>query len=439
VSTVGCNGLVLVGFLYMSKINKLIAVFISIAMLNIPFFFAFIGLLGVEYEGADSSPIYIYYIAFLAVGSFIFYLYASFLKGLYLSEVVVIIVGVMVFFIHFFWYMFGEAVLRIVPDYLLFFIFFGLPGFFSAVTIIKLNLTALLIKFTEVTFLVIASGIIIYTTIPSLTGSKVTNLAGANYQMLSYFSMFTFGMLLVYATLISPQFRLGFTQLPWYKYLSYVVVIACFLGGVVGGGRGALILSIIYILIVLYTMVKNEVKSITRKGVVSFIFKVVIVLIVFLQLVNVFSDISFVLEGLKRATQFIAADGGIDIEKGSSGRDVVYQIAVGYIMDRPLLGYGPFGAMEQTIQAHNIFLDISLQFGLVGLTFFMFFIFYLIIHSVRNWCFISFWVLSLLFYPMIMLMFSGVYLHSSLFVFCITFFIVFRKRDFLNFYREFKH
>jgi O-antigen ligase len=105
------------------------------------------------------------------------------------------------------------------------------------------------------------------------------------------------------------------------------------------------------------------------------------------------------------------------LERGSSGRDVFYRMAWNYIEQQPLLGYGPFGFRDNTIHAHNIFLEVWLQFGVFGLLFFLLAGLALIAKAVNNKSKYTIWVVSLAAYPVVMTMFSGTYMHSAIYFF----------------------
>ncbi len=62
-----------------------------------------------------------------------------------------------------------------------------------------------------------------------------------------------------------------------------------------------------------------------------------------------------------------------------SGRDTIWSLLLDFISQKPLLGYGsstlPSDFFETTLSAHNLYLQITLQVGLVGLTIFAIFLY----------------------------------------------------------------
>ncbi len=402
-------------------LNKTIAIACSIAMLNVPLFFSFMGLIGIEYGGSKSSSIYVGYIILIAFFSFSNYLYATLKVGLVKNELFIILCIFSLFFNHFLWVFFDELGTPLLPEFLIFFLLFGLPGFFSALTVIKLNYSVYFIKFTELLFVMIGLGIVVFSIIPTLLGSRVASIGGGTYQALSYYSSFCFGMLLIYNAYIPSNFRFQFMSSIFIRGLSYFLILACVIGTLVGGGRGALILSFFYMLLVVFSVLSKVFNNLTRQQLLDLLMKFIFLILMLLIFSNVFWERDFIQSGFTRATQFISAGGSIDLEGGSSGRLPIYEAALSYIAERPLLGYGAFAFQLQTIQAHNIFLELILQFGFVGLFSIIFLFFIFAFRVAKGWDIFKYWALGLLLYPAIMLLFSGTYLHSAVFVFGLSY------------------
>lgn len=415
--------------------QKFIVIVCSIAILNVPLFFTVMGLLGIEYKGSDSSSVYVSYIVLVAMLSFLSYVYSIVMRGILKRESNIILILLFLFSLHILWVVFDPNETIILPDHLVFFILFGLPGFFSAATIIKLNLIPQLIRFSEFTFMIMACGITLFSILPTFSGIRTASLAGASYQSLSYYSAFTFGMLLIYNLYLPRSMRTSWASFYWYKGVSYGLILACILGVFIGGGRGAFLLLISYLLLILSSVFVNKNKSLTRKSIINMFSKILAVILLLIVFFSFFWNRDFVQSGFSRATQFISSDGGIDLQSGSSGRNYVYQDAINYISERPLIGYGPFGFMDQTIQAHNLFLEILLQFGSIGLLIFLLLIVLLTKNMIKNWSVYSYWTFGLLFYPLVMIMFSGAYMHSAEFIFGVTFITMYKNIKLYSFDR----
>lgn len=408
-------------------LNGLISAVIVFSLLLIPMFFSIAAIIGIDYEGSEDSSAYIMYTIAVFVLSFLSYIYSSIKKGVLKNEMPILLSLFILIASHFVWVIFDQNNTTLFTDSFVLFVLLGLPGIFSAVTMVKMGLINQVVKLTEVGILVIVVAIISYSILPTLTGIKTASLGGASYQTLSYYSSMSFGVLLIYITQLSKSMRYSWTSSIIYKSLAFIILTSCLIGVFIGGGRGAFILLVIYLIIwLLSTFRIKKILSSTNYFIKSLISLSVLVftLSVFL---NFFWEKDFISSGFKRATQFISTDGSLDLESGSSGRDVVYSNALEYINHQPFLGYGPFGALDNTLQAHNIFLDVLLQFGFLGLICFLVLILLLSIKAINNWSIQSVWMFSLFLYPLIQLMFSAYYLQSSLFLFGLTFFTIHKR------------
>lgn len=409
--------------------TKLATLFQVWAMFSIPLFFSIMGIMNIDYLGADSSPVYIIYIIVTFVLSTIGYLYSCLKFGILKYESHFILFISFLIATHFLWIIFDPINNGLQSNSLILFVTLGLPGFFAAATILKTGKLIYSIKLTEVAIIIIALGVLLYSIIPSLRGTVVNNLAGASYQALSYYSAFCFGVLLTYHSRLPNELRFGFTSSKLYNIIIYIFLISCIIGTLLGGGRGALILLIAYLLIYFLSFLdyKNWIESSNKF--IKYLFKLALYLLLFFFFTIFFWNNEFIQNGFKRATQFIGSEGQVDLDTGGSGRDIVYSTAINYIYERSLIGYGPFGANDNTVQAHNIFLDITLQFGYIGLVIYLIIFFYIIIIARKNWSIYSYWALALTLYPIVMLMFSGYYLHMTIFIFGISFFYMYRDNN----------
>lgn len=417
------------------KISNFIIPIQVLATLATPLFFSIMAILNIDYEGADSSPVFIIYMGTIAILSLISYIFSCIQSGFLKQELFLILILGFIVSTHFLWVIFDPIKTKLFTNSFIFFVIIGLPGFFAAASAIKLRKLGFFIKLIEVAVLIIALGLISYSVLPTIAGISTRSLAGATYQTLSYYSAFCFGVLLTYINVIPFKYRFGVAALKPYLIFTYVILFLCLVGTLLGGGRGALILLIIYLTVYMSTFIriKNWISSSSKA--INNLLKLTSILILFVIFIISFWEKEFIQSGLNRATQFISSDGTIDLESGSSGRDVVYTEALSFINKHPYRGYGPFGALDNTIQAHNIFLDIVLQFGYFGLFMCLIGILCLIITAFRNWSVISSWAFSLMLYPIIMLMFSGYYMHTAIFIFGISFFSIYRldkNRNLIN-------
>lgn len=409
--------------------NTIITIFCVIAILLQPLFFSVMGLLGLQYDGNDESNVYVAYLAIVFVSTLMSYIYASIKNKTPIQEIKLLSLFFAIFIIHILWVIFDGVSTQLFPEYLTHFIFLGIPGFLAAATIIKLGLVDRAIKFTEFAFIVIALGLVAFSVIPFLSGIRVDNIGGANYQILSYFSAFTVGMLLFYNLVLPPRFRSRLMTSTLLRVLSYAIILGAIIACFIGSGRGAFLLMLGYFFLIFRFLFFNKENVLVKRKLIQTGLQGIGLVILLSVFFSYFWENEFIQSGFKRATQFISSDGGIDLKHGSSGRDEVYTTALDYILQSPIIGYGPFGFREQTIHAHNLILEIWQQFGILGLFVYIPLFIMLIIRTRSNWDIKSSWAFYLFLYPLVMTMFSGSYLHSSQFMFGVAFFTIYKYKS----------
>lgn len=198
--------------------------------------------------------------------------------------------------------------------------------------------------------------------------------------------------------------------------VATVICILLFLVIIMTGSRGPLIAAIIgpMLLFFLQDGVLNK----------KFISVAALVVILIGALIYVVNNVS--IPGLEypimRIRRLIDGIEGGGLETASSGRDILYRYAWTSIKQKPILGLGFLGYIkEYDIYAHNFFLDILADFGMVGLLLCMMILTYLfkgIIQRMKsNIHHTAFY--SILVVEMVKLMFSSTYLVSNVFWFFI--------------------
>ncbi|KFZ29209.1 hypothetical protein IDAT_05930 [Pseudidiomarina atlantica] len=392
-----------------------------------PLFFSVMGLLGLEHESSDSSMAYVIYVMSIAGSSLIIYIFSTVKHGVLKGEA--LLLGIIIIFlaVHKIWVLFDPLNTILFPEIFIFFLLFGLPGFLSAAATLKLGLLPDLIRVSEILIVVMSVGIISFSVLPSLAGIRVASLAGASYQTLSYYGAFAFGMLLIYNFHLPNQLRFRVSSQSWYRLANYCLMIGCLTACILGGGRGAFLLLGAYFIMGVLLFFSDKTNFRTTRRLTSTVFKLMSIIVVAIIFVTTFGENDFVQAGFDRATQFIGDDGAIDLERGSSGRDVVYSWALEYIQQQPIIGYGPFGFRDKTLHPHNLFLEIWLQFGIIGVFIFLMVGAALLLKTFKNRDQYTIWIFSLFLYPFVMTMFSGTYLHTAIFIFCISFMVIHRK------------
>ncbi len=409
-------------------VRHLISFVCAICVLSQPVFFSFIALLGGEYTGSEDSVSYAIYTAFLFFFSMMLYFSSVFVVSFYKQELYFFASMLMIFVVHWVWVFIDPIKNQVFPDYLLFFLTLGLPSVLISACVYKFKITDLVVKYAEIVFAIIAAGVVFASVLPSLSGSVTASLAGATYQRLSYFSAFSSGMLLVYAFVLPPYMRFEWVRSELFRPLLLMLVLGGVVGVFIGGGRGAFVLLVLYFVTILRAIQKDAVSEPGKGRIIDKVLSISAISFLVGVFFFIFWDLDFVQSGFSRATEFISVDKGIDLEGGSSGRNLVYSNALDFFSNSPFYGYGPFGFRDTANHPHNFFLELLLQFGVASVVILLF-IFRMIIkvYRFRSDGFVT-WVSFLALYPIVMLMFSGSYMHSSVFGFCILFVYLYKRK-----------
>ena len=244
----------------------------------------------------------------------------------------------------------------------------------------------------------------------------------SNYrQPISYFGALSFGWYIFegYKTdLIQSKILNRFIS---YKFFSIVMLIAISTITIISifhGGRGALLLMLIYAAIWVY-------KNFSLSFFLSHRFLIVLILLTFyIYILNIFIS-SFLEENIggffRAISLFYSSDYGygLNIAGGRGEADGHYAKAIAGIGESPLFGYGPMLLWDKVVHPHNIILEIFLQYGIPLGSLVIVFLCYMLISAIRV-IDKSPILLVLICFLIIYLMISGSYLRTPLFWFLLS-------------------
>lgn len=233
---------------------------------------------------------------------------------------------------------------------------------------------------------------------------------GINYQDASYIAAFAFGITLYMLTSNNNCKRFSFFYTSFSKLIYILFLLIQIISLFICGGRGALVLVLVYIIIMLikYLDIKNFFKYLS-------IF--ILIILTLKYLIPIFGFEDQIKAGFTRATSFFY-NGNIQWSH-TSGRNVVYISILNGIKNNFLFGYGIFDYRNIFGLAHNFFLELLIQGGII------LFIFWICLLSLLLYKYWQYRYLSIdfsfigiiLLYPIIMLFFSGSYTNNSIFWF----------------------
>lgn len=391
--------------------NK-IYLFFGVNILTIPFtFFALNSLLSIEYQGIESSNSYL---IILIISVLPFY-FLSFILFFYvipkLIEYILLLIPILLVLNASFIYLIRDIK---IDNYLYQFFIFVLPAYFFGIILSRRG------------FIISASNFFLYASllstisalflIPKIllipTRELITFFGGGHYQSFSYALAFAY---LIFLT----NFLFYYRKKNIYFSAGYILAfITQIFSVILSGGRGGIGVIIIgtgILFLYRYSLVK------VLKKMIRIILLSSLISLLFLWYFNDYSERIF--ESFGRLFSFISID-GFDFEQ-TSNRNIVYTETINLIVKSPLYGYGFLGNLKITNGGypHNLFLEILLQGGIIFLSFWLFFLGYILkklhflVRSGNNHKFI----LAIFIYSFVQLLFSGTYRLEPFFWFSISY------------------
>lgn len=404
----------------MKKIIPIITIF------AIDLFFSISSLIGYTYLGKESSPIYIIYNLIIFILSIII-LFSQLIKSEFKcskNELILLSIPILLTFLYLSGVLF-DVNNDLTTNRFIYSILWSLPSIIIGIYLAKLENYEVFDKWLEVVMIIFTLSTI-GTSISSLGSGDRVSIGGATYQSASYISAFAFGINLYYIFFGNNHSRFRFTKTKLYKFISYIFLIAQIMGVFTSGGRGGMVLIIVYSIYILISSIrsKNRIKLIEK-----YILIILMSMLLFIILLPKLMSIDSFQSSINRVFSYIT-DSGIDMSK-TSGRDIVYTDAIHLIKMSPILGYGFFGFYKVYGQyPHNLFLEVLLQGGLIYLFFVILFIFIMIkkLNVMLNIDYRLNIIIIIALYPLTLLMFSGTYTNNSIFWFFISFMIAYKPK-----------
>lgn len=193
-----------------------------------------------------------------------------------------------------------------------------------------------------------------------LAGDEDANL---NYQSVSYLAAYGCSLALFYIY--------NFNKIAWgrilrikiSKWMFWGVVIVNLLTILLSGGRGGLITYLVLVSYFFYLSIQDGKKHILRP-----IFTITVLVLIGYYVLTIVENSSLETSGFHRILEFVN-------EGNTSGRENNYALAWNVFLDSPIIGHGVGGIFcTLGFYSHNVFLDIMIDTGVIGLIFFVVFI-----------------------------------------------------------------
>ncbi len=241
-------------------------------------------------------------------------------------------------------------------DFFKYFLLWSLPAFLIGMTVAHNRTWNTIVPNFDILMLLISFFITLNSLFFLRQGWRSYSVTGTiTYQTVSYLSAFAFA-LNVYLLIDGKQVnRYRFARSKNYRVICYILLGLQLLSLFIAGGRGSIVLFVVYILFFIFNKSKT-------KGSRWRIFLVLILTAIVLALLFT-SQNTVIMKGINRALGFLDEQ-GINW-KNTSGRGELYLRAIELIQERPWLGYGIFGYLERIDNPHNIVLELLLAGGIV--------------------------------------------------------------------------
>lgn len=395
-----------------------------VAVVSSKLFFSAASILGVSYDGAEESAAYILYTAVISIVAVMIYVAGVVHRGgLRKTDIKILAIPVVLTA----WFLLEAVASGEFPaealKTMVYFLIWSLPAMLCGLYLANEKNFTKALKYFDVVVIVFTLSALTAVIFPFVAGKGFETLAGASYQTMSYVAAIAFGLNLNFLFLGGSRDRFKFANSSLYQVICVCILPIQLASVVLPGGRGATVLSVLYVLLV--PLLSYRVATAKNRN------RVLLVL-GFLLLIGSIYVPTFILgsdiasAGLDRAIQFLGSDGQLNWD-GSSGRDVIYDKALSLIAERPIFGYGLFGFASYlgAPYAHNIFLDLLLSGGVAFFLASVVVLGFLVIRA--KWAVrvderMSV-VVVLLIYALVSLMFSGTFLVATefWFAFCLLF------------------
>jgi len=380
-------------------------------------FFAFTSLFGIKYMGKSESIVYVMFNVFFALMSLLI-IFINWAQQKYkFNPYQFIFLFAPLLFIYFFIkdYSGNREILKVFQLYLIWSVVASYIGIYYAKN--KHDFSDSL-KYWVLLMFLLSTGTIRILLSYFFSGYTWlgSDIAGdADYQTLSYMLSFAYSLNLFFIIYKNKIKLFSFCYYTSYKLLSFILLILQILCVFMSGGRGGFVVIAFSTIVLLYYALKFNIIS------KSFLISLISVcFIVFMVIIPIFSKHELFSNGINRVFSYISFS-GINMKK-TSQRNVVYNIAISGIKEKPLLGHGifkQFGYMGYWIYPHNLFLEILLGGGIIYFLFMLLisYVFYKrMIHLIKIDS-SHVLLLSIFCKTFVSLMVSGTYLTTPLFWF----------------------
>ena len=325
-------------------------------------FFCLIAILGIDYGGENSAPLYRYYCVFFFIISMIVFV-RDYLKTKFRPSHLFSFVFLLIFIL----FCLVEGYQR--STVFLCFVAFCIPASCIAIVSAEHKRDEQLVKWLDIVFVIVT--ISLFFLIRKLLNRYTL---GESYysQRYSYYAAFAFNLDLFLLFFSNKVPRFSFAKTKWYRAICILLLPLFPYIVLISGGRGGFVSMIVGLLLILLIQDKK------RSFWIALVAGVLIFAIIPTQ-ISGNGDFSLLFNRNMHRVLSVISSGEIDFTQ-SAGRNVLYEYCWNLFLAHPFTGYGIFSyqeLLENQPYAHNLFLEWLLQGGVfyflfwVGILFFV--------------------------------------------------------------------
>ncbi|MGF3105749.1 O-antigen ligase family protein [Rossellomorea sp. DUT-2] len=251
------------------------------------------------------------------------------------------------------------------------------------------------------------------------------NFGGVNYNDFSYIAALNIALSYV---LLFDLYVNNTTRKAQQSILVLTSIVISYTALFFSGGRGAMVLSIVFLFLFIFNVVKQTKINIKKASKLVFIVSLLLVSVTFIVLNN-----ETLKDGIFRGFSFLNFSGGglIDWEN-TSGRLFIYRDSLELIQNSPFWGHG-IGSVylihPSAHFSHNLFLDLFIDGGVFLIFFSIILIIYVLKKSIKNSCDIKYYFsLSLFLFSFINLLSGSNYLIEPILWFSLTYILLLNNK-----------
>lgn len=232
----------------------------------------------------------------------------------------------------------------------------GIPCFIAGILMREKRMLKKIELFFVPIILVVAISLVLVLIKNPTSSMMLYASLGIDRQTLSYVSSYFIAFIFYYYFNFDELECIALFKSFIFRLLIGCALLICIFSLFAGGGRGAMC---VVIAILLYYLISYKPHG-SKRGLIFGVFIICIFIIAFrfLSTTSIFS------QGYNRIINFFMGSQ----DQSSKERMYLYSSAIQLFQDNPFLGYGVGGSLgELNIWSHNVFLDIMIDYGILGL------------------------------------------------------------------------